>query len=94
MAELNLEKVDADIERLIERRDTGQNHANAEAERDRARDARRTHAARLVNAKAWCAYFGGLALAAHDTAARYSELRDEYAAIAQELETNLRGDAA
>ncbi|MDP8952907.1 MAG: hypothetical protein M3N18_11880 [Actinomycetota bacterium] len=90
----NVEKVEADLNRLIERRAQGANVANEERERERARDARRTHSAQLVNARAWCAHYNALSLAAHDQAARYAEKRDEARALVEELETNKRGTAA
>lgn len=66
----------------------GQEAANEEAQRWRARDACYEASVRLVNAKAWAEYFGGLALASHDQAARYAEKRDEALALVRELETN------
>ncbi len=60
----------------------------------REKDARYESAVRLVNARAWAEYFGGLAIASHDAAARYAEKRDEALAILRELETDKGGNAA
>ncbi len=93
-----VEAVEADLDRFIERRardaKDGRSRANEEAERWRARDARYEAAVRLVNARAWAEYFGGLALASHDAAARYAEKRDRALAIVRELETEKGGNAA
>ncbi len=90
----NIEKVEADLNRFIETRargaKSGRERANEETERQRRADARYKAAVRLVNAKAWAAYFGGLALASHDAAARYAEKRDEALALVREL-TGERG---
>ncbi len=92
------EAIEADLDRFIERRareaKDGRSRANEEADRWRDRDAQYSAAARLVNAKAWAEYFGGLALASHDAAARYAEKRDRALAIVRELEANEKGDAA
>ncbi len=94
----NLEAAEASLDAFIERRardaKDGRARANEEADRWRARDARYGSAVRLVNARAWAEYFGGLALASHDAAARYAEKRDEALAIVRELEANDKGDAA
>ncbi len=81
-------KILADLDALTERRAkaTGAERANAEAALLRASDARRTRAARLENARAWVEHYGALALAAHDTAARYAEKRDEARALVHDLE--------
>ncbi len=88
----SIEKVEADLDRFIERRareaKDGRVKANEEAAHQRERDARYESAVRLVNAKAWAEYFGGLALASHDAAARYAQKRDEALALARELEAN------
>jgi hypothetical protein len=84
------EAIEADLDKLIERRareaKDGCSRANAEEAFWREKDARHLAAVRLVNAKAWAAYFGGLALASHDAAARYAQRRDEALALAKELE--------
>ncbi len=89
-----VEAVEADLNRFIERRareaKDGRSTANEEAERWREKDARYESAVRLVNARAWAEYFGGLALASHDAAARYAEKRDEALAIVRELEASHR----
>ncbi len=73
----------------------GQAAANAEEDRQRARDARRTHAVRLVNARAWAAFHGGQAMHHHDLAAQAAQKRDEALALVRELEAkHNRGDAA
>ncbi len=88
----NFEKVEADLNRFIERRaqgaKNGRSRANEEEAFWRDKDARHSAAVRLVNARAWAAHFGGLALASHDAAARYAEKRDEALALARELEAN------
>ncbi|MDP9479494.1 MAG: hypothetical protein M3R38_28135 [Actinomycetota bacterium] len=93
-----VEAVEADLDRFIERRareaKDGRSRANEEAERWREKDARYESAVRLVNARAWAEYFGGLALASHDAAARYAQKRDEALAIVRELETDKGGNAA
>ncbi len=93
-----VEAIEADLDRFIERRAReardGRARANEEAERWRDRDDRYGSAVRLVNARAWVEYFGGLALASHDAAARYAEKRDEALAIVRELEADDKGDAA
>ncbi|MDP9478339.1 MAG: hypothetical protein M3R38_22105 [Actinomycetota bacterium] len=93
-----VEAVEADLDRFIERRAReardGRTRANEEAAHQRERDARYSAAARLVNARAWAEYFGGLARASHDAAARYAEKRDRALAIVRELEANNKGDAA
>ncbi len=85
-----IEKIEADLDSFIERRardsKDGRSRANAEEAFWREKDARHSAAVRLVNAKAWAAYFGGLALASHDAAARYAQRRDEALALAKELE--------
>ncbi len=94
----SIEAAEASLDAFIEKRargaKDGRSRANEEAERWRARDARYESAVRLVNARAWAEYFGGLALASHDAAARYAEKRDEALVIVRELESNDKGDAA
>ncbi len=89
-----VEAVEADLDRFIERRardaKDGRSRANEEAAHQRERDARYSAAARLVNAKAWAEYFGGLAIASHDAAARYAQKRDEALALVRELEVDHR----
>ncbi len=89
-----VEAIEADLDRFIERRargsKDGRSRANEEAERWRERDARYRASLRLVHAKAWAEYFGGLALASHDAAARYAEKRDEALALVRELEDSHR----
>ena len=69
---------------------TPRDRANAEAAWERSRELRRTRAARLVNARAWCAHYNALSLAAHDQAARYAEKRDQ----ARDLVEALEGEGA
>ena len=82
----NIERVEEDLNRLIERRAKGVNHANEEARYWADRDRRRNHAAQLVNAKAWAAFHGGRALHHHDLAAQAARRRDEALALVEELE--------
>ncbi len=89
-----VEAAEREIDSFINRRAKGAQAANEEAARQSAVDTRRGAAARLVHAKAWVEYFGGLAIASHDAAARYAEKRDEALAIVRELEANEKGDAA
>ncbi len=92
-----VEAIEAELDNFIERRarkaGEGRSTANEEAAHQRERDARYRAAVRLVHAKAWVEYFGGLALAAHDRAAFYAEKRDEALALVRELETNKGGNA-
>ncbi len=94
----SVEAAEASLDAFIERRardaKDGRARANEEADRWRARDARYGSAVRLVNARAWAQYFGGLALASHDAAARYAEKRDEALTLVRELETDNKGGAA
>ncbi len=89
-----IEAVEASLDAFIEKRargaKSGRAHANEEADRWRARDAQYGSAVRLVNARAWAEYFGGLAYASHDAAARYAEKRDEALALVRDLEANHR----
>ncbi len=89
-----VEAIEADLDRFIERRAReardGRSRANEEAAHQRTKDAQYSAAARLVNARAWAEYFGGLALASHDAAARYAQKRDEALAIVRELEASHR----
>ncbi len=93
-----VEKIEAELDNFIERRAReardGRSRANEEAAHQRAADARRGVAARLVNARAWCEFYGGLSLRHHDLAAENAAKRDEYAALVRELqETNERKSA-
>ncbi len=85
-----IEAAEASLNAFIEKRargaKSGRGRANEEAERWREKDARHGHALKLVNATAWAAYYGGLALRHHDLAAENAAKRDEYAAIVRELE--------
>ncbi len=93
-----VEAVEAELDNFIGRRarkaGEGRNRADEEAERWRRADARYKAAVQLVHAKAWAQYFGGLALASHDAAARYAEKRDRALALVKELETDNEGGAA
>ncbi len=93
-----VEAIESDLDKLIERRareaKDGRSRANEEEAFWREKDARHSAAVRLVNAKAWAAYFGGLALASHDAAARYAEKRDEALALVAQLESDKRGGTA
>ncbi|PLS87376.1 MAG: hypothetical protein CYG60_02230 [Actinobacteria bacterium] len=80
-------------EKLAEDR-PGQTAANELEEHWRTADLKYEAAARLVNARAWAAYFGGLALASHDAAARYAQKRDEALALVRDLEAGGGGTAA
>ncbi len=93
------EAVEADLDRFIERRAREAKNgraraANEEHERLREKDARYEYAVRLVNARAWAEYFGGLALASHDAAARYAQKRDQALALVRELEADRKGGTA
>ncbi len=91
----SIEAAESQLNAFIERRaKDGRSRANEEAAHQRAKDTQYSAAARLVNARAWAEYFGGLAIASHDAAARYAEKRDEALAIVRELEANDKGDAA
>ncbi len=90
---MDVVRIEEDLNRLIERRARqaaedrpGQARANDEEERWREKDARYDAAVRLVNARAWAAHYGGLALAAHDQAARYAQKRDEALDLVRALE--------
>ncbi len=89
---------EASLNAFIEKRarggKSGRERANDEADYWKAQDRRQTRVRRLVNARAWAAYFGGLALASHDAAARYAEKRDRARELVRQLETDGRGDAA
>ncbi len=94
-----VEAAEASIDAFVAKRargaKSGRDRANdEEAARQREKDARYEAAVRLVNAKAWAAYFGGLALASHDAAARYAEKRDQALALVRELEAGGGGTAA
>ncbi len=89
---LDAVRIEEDLNRLIERRARqagedrpGQARANEEADRQRAVDARYRDSLRLLHARAWCEYFGGLSLRHHDLAAENAAKRDEYAAIVRKL---------
>ncbi len=87
-----VEAAEREIDSFINRRAKGAQAANEEAARQSAVDTRRGTAARLVNARAWAEYFGGLSLAHHDAAARYAQKRDEARALVRELQAK-RGAA-
>ena len=89
----NVAKIEEDLNRLIERRAQGANHANLEAERERARDARRTHAVHVENLRGWVEHYGAQALMFHDAAARACEQRDWARETLHKLETNERETA-
>ncbi len=89
-AEAAERELDAFVTRRALKARNGRERANEEAASQRERDDRHSAAVRLVNAKAWAAYYGGLALASHDAAARYAEKRDEALALIREL-TGERG---
>ncbi len=94
----SIEKVEADLNRFIETRargaKDGRSRANEEEAFWRENAARHSAAARLVNARAWAEYFGGLALASHDAAARYAEKRDRTLALVRKLEDGHEGGTA
>ncbi len=89
-----VEAVEADLDKLIEKRargaKSGRDRANDEADYWKARDERQTKARRLENAREWASYFGGLAYAFHDAAAAAAEKRDEALALVRDLEANHR----
>ncbi len=87
-------ELDAFVSRRAKDSKTGRALANEEARYWEARDARRSHAARLVNLKAWAAFHGGQALRHHDAAARAAQRRDEALALVRELKTNSDGGTA
>ncbi len=93
-----VEAIESDLDKLIERRareaKDGRSRANEEEAFWREKDARYRSRVRLVHAKAWAEYFGGLALASHDAAARYAEKRDEALALVAQLESDKRGGTA
>ncbi len=85
-----VEAIEADLDKLIEKRargaKSGRDRANDEADYWKARDERQSRARQLENLKEWASHYGGLALASHDAAARYAQRRDEALALAKELE--------
>ncbi len=93
-----VEAIEADLDKLIEKRargaKTGRERANDEAGYWKARDERQTKARQLENAREWASHFGGLALYHHDLAARCAEKRDETLAIVRELEAGHKGGTA
>ena len=76
--------VDAELERMVEKRSdgrTGAEKANAEAALQRAADLRRLQAQREANRSAWCEHYHGLVRAhirlARDARRRARELEDQ-----------------
>jgi hypothetical protein len=86
MAELNVGKVEEDLNKLIERRARHNERVNAEATMYRLSVARKAEALRQENRAAWIEHFRCMALVHHDIAA-------ENAAKADELEANNKGAA-
>ncbi len=81
-----IEAAERQLDVLIERRAKGNKEANADALYWREKDTRYRDAVRLLNAKSWASYYGGLALASHDAAARYAQKRDEARELVRKLE--------
>ncbi|MDP9487919.1 MAG: hypothetical protein M3Q49_19370 [Actinomycetota bacterium] len=89
-----IEAAEASLNAFIEKRargaKSGRDHANEEAERQRAADARYRSGLQLVHAKAWVGYYGALALRYHDLAAEAAAKRDEARELLTELESHHR----
>ncbi len=93
-----IEAIEADLDKLIEKRETeaksGRERANDEEAYWKARDRRQTKARRLENAKEWASHYSGLSYFFHDQAAICAQKRDEALALVRELEGRKGGDAA